>query len=52
MDAQPPRDLIVHLQDLPDPRRHNVVHSASNLVVMALVAVIADCDDWEQVADF
>ena len=52
MDAQSPRDLIVHLQDLPDPRRHNVVHSASHLVVMALVAVIADCDDWQQVADF
>ena len=52
MDAQSPCDLIVHLQDLPDPRRPNVVHSATNLVVMALVAVIADCDDWEQVADF
>ena len=52
MDASSPRDLIVHLQDLPDPRHHNVVHCASNLVVMALVAIIADCDDWEQVADF
>ena len=52
MDAPSPRDLIAHLQDLPDPRHHNVVHSATNLVVMALVAIIADCDDWEQVADF
>lgn len=52
MDAQSPRDLITHLQDLPDPRRYNVVHSATNLVAMALVAVVADCDDWEQVADF
>lgn len=52
MDAQSPRDLIVHLQDLPDPRQPNIVHSAANLVVMALVAIIADCDDWEQVADF
>ena len=52
MDAQSPRDLITHLQDLPDPRRHNVVHSAPHLVVMALVAIIADCDDWQQVADF
>ena len=45
MDAQSPRDFIVHLQDLPDHRHHNVVHSATNLVVMALVAIIADCDD-------
>jgi len=52
MDAQSPRDLVTYLQDLPDPRRHNVVHSATNLVVMALVAVVADCDDWEEVADF
>ncbi len=52
MDAQSPRDLITHLEDLPDPRRYNVVHSATNLVAMALVAVVADCDDWEQVADF
>lgn len=52
MDAQTPRDLISYLRDLPDPRRHNVVHSAANLVAMALVAVVADCDDWEEVADF
>lgn len=52
MDAQRPRDLVAFLQDLPDPRSYNVVHSAINIVVMAIVAVIADCDDWDEVADF
>jgi predicted transposase YbfD/YdcC len=42
-----------HFRDLPDPRvvgrtRHLLV----DIVVMAICAVIADCDDWSDIAQF
>lgn len=39
---------------LPDPRRHRrrVKHSLMNLIVVALCAVIAGADDWQEIVQF
>lgn len=35
-----------------DPRRHNIVHPLPQMIVMAVVAVLCDCDGWDQIVDF
>ena len=45
--------LTMHFRRLPDPRvvgrtRHRLL----DIVVMAICAVIADCDDWPEIAQF
>ena len=44
MDAVAPRDLIACLEDLPDPRRHNARHMLTDIVVIAILAVICGSD--------
>jgi hypothetical protein len=38
--------------DLPDPRAANVRHRLIDLIVIAICAVICDCDAWDEVEDF
>jgi predicted transposase YbfD/YdcC len=53
MDAAVPFRLVTHFATLPDPRvRGRCEHRLLDVVVMALCAVIANCDDWHQVALF
>jgi predicted transposase YbfD/YdcC len=53
MDATAPRQLVRHFATLPDPRvRGRCAHRLLDIVVMALCAVIANCDDWHQIALF
>ena len=52
MDANPPRDLIQRLDQLPDPRAHNVVHPLTNVVVIAILGICSGCEDWDEVEIF
>lgn len=46
MDVDAPSDLLRSFADLPDPRAHNTVHSFSNILLIAILAVICGADDW------
>ncbi len=47
------RKLTRMLDQLPDPRTARVpLHSLTNILAIALCAVVSDCDSWEQIADF
>src|SRR5438034_10781678 len=42
-----------HFRSLPDPRVvGRTLHLLIDIVVMAICAVIADCDDWSDIAQF
>ena len=41
MDGQPVRDLIVCMQQVDDPRQPNIRHKLSDLLVIAILAVIS-----------
>lgn len=47
------RKLVETLDTLPDPRtRRTPLHSLTNVISIALCAVIGDCDSWEDLEDF
>jgi len=46
MDAAAPRDLLAHFQDLDDPRGPRVWHSMSDMLVIAMLAMIRGADRW------
>jgi predicted transposase YbfD/YdcC len=53
MDANAPGGLLRHFGDLQDPRhRHNVMHLLSDMIAIAIVAVICGADGWVEVAHF
>ena len=41
-----------HFRDLPDPRGANRLHSLSDMIVIAICAVICGADGWVQVEQF
>ena len=50
MDATAPRCLLRHFQDLPDPRPgRNVLHPLSDLLAMAVLAVLCGAEGWAEV---
>ena len=50
MDVDASRGLLRYFKDVPDPRAANVSHSLYNMLVIALLAVLCRCDDWEEIA--
>jgi len=34
-----------------DPRRHNVVHQFASILVMAILAVLCNSNDWDEVVE-
>ena len=49
----PASSISHHFRKLKDPRRkHRRRHPLLSIIVIALCAVIASCDDWQQVATF
>jgi predicted transposase YbfD/YdcC len=38
--------------DLPDPRAANIRYRLIDLIVIAICAIICDCDSWDEVEDF
>lgn len=48
-----PESLFACFADLPDPRRGNAIrHQLLDIVVIAVLAIIAGADDWEEVEAF
>ena len=53
MDAVVPFRLATHFAPLRDPRvRGRCDHRLLDIIVLALCAVVANCNDWQQVALF
>jgi predicted transposase YbfD/YdcC len=53
MDANVPFRLATHFARLRDPRvRGRCDHRLLDIVVLAVCAVVANCDDWQQIALF
>src|SRR5438552_19088282 len=53
--APPPRDLSMpaYFRTLKDPRRpHRRLHLLQDIIVIALCAVIAGAQDWQEIATF
>jgi len=49
MDAQATAPFLRHFAGLPDPRRHNVRHVFTDILVIAILAVLCRSDDWAEV---
>lgn len=45
--------IIEYIKELPDPRgRQGKLHKLSDIVVIAVCAVICGADDWDEIADY
>jgi len=49
MDATATAPLLRFFGDLQDPRRHNIRHLFTDLLTIAIVAVLCRSDDWDEV---
>jgi DDE_Tnp_1-associated len=49
MDAQAPVVFLRAFSGLTDPRRHNVRHLFSDMLAIAILAVMCRADDWSEV---
>lgn len=49
MEAGAPSDLLRCFSGLNDPRRHNVRHRFTDILTLALLAVMCRSDDWDEV---
>jgi len=52
MDAEAPRGLLRYFDRMPDPRHHNRQHRLSDMVAIAILAVICGAEGWTDVAMF
>lgn len=52
MEAEAIRGILRVLEDVPDPRHHNVHHRLFDILVIALFGVISGCDSWPEVVDY
>ena len=52
MDAQATPEILRVLNDVPDPRRHNVRHKLIDILTLALIGVICGADDWVTVVTY
>jgi predicted transposase YbfD/YdcC len=49
MDAQATAPFLRFFKDLKDPRRHNVRHVFTDILTIAILAVLCRADDWDEV---
>jgi predicted transposase YbfD/YdcC len=49
MDVQAPVVFLRCFAGLTDPRRHNVRHLFTDILAIAILAVMCRCDDWDEV---
>lgn len=52
MDAQATKVLLRFFMGLKDPRRHNVRHLFSDILTIAILAVMCKADDWIEVVAY
>jgi predicted transposase YbfD/YdcC len=49
MEAQAPAVLLRFVGDLVDPRRHNIRHLFTDILTIAILAVMSRADDWDEI---
>jgi hypothetical protein len=49
MDVDAPRGLLRFFQDLPDPRAANARHPLTDIMAIALMAILSKAQDWVEV---
>lgn len=52
MDAQATEGFLRFFLDLPDPRRHNVRHLFTDILTIAILAILCKSDDWTEVVEW
>jgi predicted transposase YbfD/YdcC len=52
MDAQAPAEILRHMYDIPDFRGHNCTHRLTDIITIAIFAVICGADGWVEVAQY
>jgi predicted transposase YbfD/YdcC len=52
MDAQATEGFLRFFLDLPDPRRHNVRHVFTDILTIAILAILCKSDDWIEVVEW
>jgi predicted transposase YbfD/YdcC len=52
MDARATAEILRFMCDIPDHRRHNRIHLLSDLITIAIFAVICGADGWVEVAEY
>jgi predicted transposase YbfD/YdcC len=52
MDAQATAEILRHMCDIPDHRRHNRIHQLTDIITIAVFAVICGADGWVEVAEY
>jgi len=52
MEAQATAKILRHMYEIPDPRRHNRLHLLSDVITIAVFAVIAGAEGWVDVAEY
>ncbi len=52
MDAQSDGGLLRFFREMPDPRGGNRLHTLTDLLVIAICAMICGADGWVQVEQF
>jgi predicted transposase YbfD/YdcC len=52
MEAQATAEVLRHLFEISDPRRHNHLHKLSDIITIAVFAVICGAESWVDVAEY
>lgn len=52
MEDQAIAEMLRFVQIIPDPRRHNVSHPLTSIILIAILAVMCGEDDWTDVQDW
>lgn len=52
MTTSPTAPITRHLDCIKDPRRHNIRHLLSDMLLIALCAIISGADSWTHVAEY
>lgn len=52
MDVEAPRGLLRYFEPMNDPRHHNVRHELSDILAIAILAVICGAESWVEVEEF
>jgi predicted transposase YbfD/YdcC len=52
MDAQATSEILRVLEEVPDPRRHNIRHKLIDILTLALIGVLCAADDWVTVVTY
>jgi predicted transposase YbfD/YdcC len=52
MDGQATAEILRHMSQIPDPRRHNRIHRLVDILTIAIFAVICGADGWVEVAQY